>query len=411
MHPIKIILLITFVLLSGCSGLTKGVVEAFLDREEQEDTRKCWVRGKPFKGLNDYLEEANSKEQPLKILMVHGVGDHTPGYSYELQDSLVHRLGMDQANAQDKVIQLVNLDNLPVGVLQVSRYLSSTDGREFQFYELTWDSIVAEEKAKIYFDNNVRQSFRRAGLNNSFKSFVNDTIPDALMYNSQFRPLIQASVNQAMCIIMSDKWDSIPNAGIHFCDIKKDSFWSLTDSNLAIISHSLGSRIALDSIQRAAEFSQEYKKDNEKLNRIRNSRLAVYMLSNQLPLLQLGQPAPEVINSIDKYCRADSPLQNERMYQDLQLVSISDPNDLFSYSVTQKFVDENIDSRLCPSLTNVVINVASVTEFAGQEFANPLTAHLDYEEDARVLSLLTEGIHKDNRAEESASCDFIETLN
>ena len=51
-----------------------------------------------------------------------------------------------------------------------------------------------------------------------------------------------------------------------------------------------------------------------------------------------------------------------------------------------------MDSRLCPTLTNVILNVAEVVNVFGTEFANPLTAHTEYDNDQRVIGLLTKGI-------------------
>jgi hypothetical protein len=42
-----------------------------------------------------------------------------------------------------------------------------------------------------------------------------------------------------------------------------------------------------------------------------------------------------------------------------QIIAFSDPNDLMSYPVPDQFADRYIESRLCRSVTNVTINVAS----------------------------------------------------
>jgi hypothetical protein len=64
-----------------------------------------------------------------------------------------------------------------------------------------------------------------------------------------------------------------------------------------------------------------------------------------------------------------------------------------SYPIPDRFVRDHVDSRLCPRQVNVTINVASVTDVIGLgQFANPLAAHLDYENDDRVIGLITRGI-------------------
>ena len=63
-----------------------------------------------------------------------------------------------------------------------------------------------------------------------------------------------------------------------------------------------------------------------------------------------------------------------------QIIAFSDPNDLMSYPVPDKFAGQYIESRLCPCVTNVTINVAAVNSLLGLgEIANPMGAHLGYE--------------------------------
>ena len=63
-----------------------------------------------------------------------------------------------------------------------------------------------------------------------------------------------------------------------------------------------------------------------------------------------------------------------------------------SYPVPDKFADKYIESRLCPSVTNVTINVVGVKSLLGVgDVANPLSAHLGYAADERVGGLLAKG--------------------
>ena len=63
-----------------------------------------------------------------------------------------------------------------------------------------------------------------------------------------------------------------------------------------------------------------------------------------------------------------------------------------SYPVPDKFADRYIESRLCPSVTNVTINGVEVNSLLGLgDVANPLSAHLGYAADERVGGLLANG--------------------
>ncbi len=79
-------------LLSGCAGIGKGVAEAVLEKSESEDTRVCQVWGKPFNGIDVTLAKKQGK---TKVLFVHGVGDHIPGYTTEFLEKLAKQLNLN----------------------------------------------------------------------------------------------------------------------------------------------------------------------------------------------------------------------------------------------------------------------------------------------------------------------------
>ena len=61
------------------------------------------------------------------------------------------------------------------------------------------------------------------------------------------------------------------------------------------------------------------------------------------------------------------------------------------------FAAERLDSRICPSITNISINVAKPVDLLGiSDFANPLAAHTSYDHDDRVIDLIAFGIGPDN---------------
>ena len=119
----------------------------------------------------------------------------------------------------------------------------------------------------------------------------------------------------------------------------------------------------------------------------------VFMLANQLPLLQSGLEPASVRDAVPAYCRPDGAHYADRLFEETDLIAFSDPNDLLSYPIPDRFVRDYVDLRLCPQQVNVTINVAPVTDLIGLgEFANPLAAHVEYENDERVIDLITRGI-------------------
>jgi hypothetical protein len=183
--------------------------------------------------------------------------------------------------------------------------------------------------------------------------------------------------------------------------------------SFAIISHSLGSRISLDALQESMRITSERPGYENIIEKFKSKPVFLYMLSNQLPLLQIGQDLPQVHDQVKSYCTAEGDKYDERFFEKLQLVAFSDPNDLFSYTVSPDYANRYIDSRLCPVVTNVTIQVAEVRSFlfGTSEVANPLVAHSDYEIDSRVLKMLVSGFGRDHGQEEPKSrCEFIESI-
>jgi len=184
-------------LLAGCAGFARGVTEAVLGKEkEKKDTRQCYIRGRPFDGIEMYLQQQEleaaagaADRRYLKVLMVHGIGSHHPGHATRLAENLARALALPKVQEKEFRLFNPNFSEPTLGILRVSRYLNADGSRVTAFYELTWDPIVEAEKQTIAFDNSGEYAFRRTSINNALKLFVNDTVPDVLMYDGRFRDL------------------------------------------------------------------------------------------------------------------------------------------------------------------------------------------------------------------------------
>ncbi len=406
-------------LLSGCASFGRGVTEAILN-QQTEDTRQCAIVGREFDGFENLFEveaaqaAAIGRPAKLKILKVHGIGEHQPGYSARLLSGLVNELGFERMDETVKNVQLSS-PQYPqgLGILRVHRFVNPERGREMLFYELTWDQIVEQEKQLLAFDNTAQSALLRTEFNHNLKILLNKTIPDALMYNSAFREPIKQSVGQAVCLMMSTAWDQLPDDHEAVCGRESGDYWSEFDSSsIAIVSHSLGSRISIDALQAGLVNLAQHPDAQDLVARARTKPFYLFMLSNQLPLLQLGQPLPGVYDQVPSYCRPAGDNYDQRFIANLQVVAFSDPNDLFSYAVTPQYINRFVDSRLCPSVTNVQVQIAPIRNLLGlQEIANPQIAHADYEIDSRVLKMMVSGFGNEHGQDEVRErCSFIEMI-
>jgi hypothetical protein len=414
---IKIIGLIIFlsiaIFLSGCASISKGVTQALLEKAESEDTRICQVQGKPFAGIEPGL---GKKEGETKVLMVHGVGDHIPGYSTEFLEKLAKALNLNSRSGDSKNITLAAplFPDQSLGNLRITRLLNEDASKKLTFYELTWSEISRPEKALLAFDNSGEHEFRRARINSALKKFSNDTTPDPIIYLGKSRQLILAAFGQSFCWMATQYWQDLPKDGKHVCQgLGDEHIDKLSHDDYVVISHSLGSRITIDGFQRIADMLENPEKyfsllpeDQQKLKTaastkamevLRNKHIPVFMLSNQLPVLQLGRELPEVVGQEAAYCEPEGAHYNQRMLSETSIIAFSDPNDLLSYGISRGFSEKYLDSRLCPSITNVTINVAKIINaFDVQGLANPLEAHVGYTNDERVVALIANGIGNPN---------------
>jgi hypothetical protein len=265
------------------------------------------------------------------------------------------------------------------------------------FFELTWSPISQPAKDAIAFDSTAVYARRRAAANNLFKQFVNDVAPDPLVYTGTGRERIQTTVGQALCWALSADWQGLPDEQ-QLCTPDNPAFASRLDvDEFAFITHSLGSRITTDGLQRLTRVVETVGADRPEVRRVtesfREHDVKVFMLANQLPLLQSGLEPVSVQDQVSAFCQPEGTDFANRLFNETELIAFSDPNDLLSYPIPDAFVRSHVDSRLCPKQVNVTINIARVTSVLGLgEFANPLAAHSDYDDDERVIGLITRGI-------------------
>ncbi|MDD1612484.1 MAG: hypothetical protein LUQ57_05015 [Methylococcaceae bacterium] len=383
------------IILSSCTSMGRGMVEAFLERQESVDTRLCEIWGKPFGGLAPHLDNSHGK---MKVLIVHGVGDHLPGYSTQFLEKLSQKLDLTVQSANPKNITLTSRTDQSknLGNLRINRLLSKDRKNELLFYELTWSKITAPQKEVLAYDNSGEYSFRRAEVNDMLKKFSNDTGPDPIIYLGESREDILVSFAQAFCWMARNDWNSLPDDVSRACSFNDvELAGNVRSDEFAVISHSLGSRITIDGMQRIASLIND--RDAGFREALRNKEIPIYMMSNQLPMLQLGRKLPDVADQKRDYCEPTGEKYQERLLTKTPIIAFSDPNDLLSYAIPHGFVEKYLDSRLCIDVTNININVATILDAFGLgKFANPLDAHVGYDTDDRVIALIAKGIGNPN---------------
>ncbi len=412
--PRNAMLLLSLLLLAGCESFGRGVTQAVLQGsgETTEDTRTCEVEGRPFTGIEPYLA-AQDKLPPfadgvgdrpeVKVLYVHGIGTHVPGDGTTLRQNLAKSLGLDIRAPRPKriVIASPSFPNQTLGEINVTRLTDENRRRDLLFYELTWSPITQPDKDLIAFDKEQDYVLRRAAVNQAMRSFVNDVAPDPLAYAGEKREPILVSVTQSICWMVSRSWSELPELTEGtYCGSSLPGVGSRVQlDDFVLITHSLGSRATLDAMQRLTNLPVSADSHLKLIaDAFANLDIQVFMLSNQLPLLEAGREGQQVTGQIGAYC-GPGATKPGHFFGKTEIIAFSDPNDLMSYPVPDKFADRYIELRLCPSVTNVTINVVPVNSLLGLgDVANPLGAHLGYAGDERVGAMLARGAGNPNVA-------------
>ncbi len=420
--PKILLVIVLLILVTGCAGIAKGVTQAILERSEEQDTRACHIEGPASVGLEPLMQAqekdraAGHSTRTLKLLMVHGIGRHLPGYSARLTEHLMRELKLDlrEENYKEVILREPAIWDDSLGNLRISRYMNKARTRELLFYELTWSEIIEQERKILEFDDSAEYTFRRTALNAELKKFFNSHVPDSLIFLGEAHVPILSSVRQSFCWMTQGDWDEYAPFTDASCDLQSGSRpQQIKEDDYVIVSHSLGSRIAIDTLRFFGEWAQTQETEEfiELRNVLPNKEIPIYMLANQLPLLELGRKRATVRGQIAKYCRPDGELRDQRILRKLPIYAFSDPNDLLSYPIPPNFADQYLDSRLCPKVTNIAINVAKpISLFGLGEFANPASAHGDYDHDERVIALIAHGFGQENAADIiKERCTWLET--
>ncbi len=385
-------LVLFLLLLGGCTSLGRGLMEGYIDaRDKKKDDVHCSIMSEGFEGLQ------RAEENTIKVLLVHGIGSHVAGHSMVFMSRIAQKMGMDTLQREYKEIQMENKAGQPVGTLRVYRFMNEKIGRSVIFYEQTWSDITEALKKDLAYDNTLAYAQNRSRLNAQMKLYLNASLPDTTIYfGPEGKRMLDSSL-QSFCWMTNFSFDELPKGGQKYClAAPKQAIESLSEENFVFITNSLGSRITIDALQLIADEMNDVPKDDVDLKKatglLQNKNITVFMLANQLPLLQMGRSAPKHVGQYDAFCTPNGEKYNQRLFKNLNIVAISDPNDLLSYGLEPASADKFFDNALCPKISNVSITTAPAMDVGFGMMANPLSAHTGYQSNPYVLDLIVQGL-------------------
>lgn len=407
--------------LSGCGSIGKGVAEAVMAKAEEKpppETTLCEITGPAFAGIDANFKTATpAAPKTTRLIIVHGIGAQALGYSERQQRNLALNMGLNLIDPEVKTIGLrapsdakTTAPNVPLGSLRISRF-SNGSGAELLTFELTYSDLIETERKALAYDDVGTSGKVRASLNRSLKGLIN-SFTDPLAYNGTRGDLIRGSMLQAFCWVSRGSWTDYPSAATESCNWRDTKRNVIQTDDILLSTHSLGSRVALDTMQTLGALRDSLGNDArarsamQALDSLRDKDITFFMLANQLPLLQSGEPPPTIAKQNEQYCAPNAAKIRERWFKHLSIIAFSDPNDILSYTIPQSFTSDFMDARLCAHTTNVVVSIAQEVSLAVASLASPQLAHTGYENDERVLNLMTHGL---GSAQPPAGCSWLQT--
>jgi hypothetical protein len=412
-------------MLGGCASIAEGITRALMDNSNDPIPRKCTISGPAFSGIEGRLDAASDdlSAKTIRVILIHGIGTHEPGWSTPQQLRLAAELGLNSLDKNGKRIQLES-EKFPgetLGTLSILRLFDKSSGTELISYELVWSDITQQWKRNLAYDTTGHYSDQRAAFNQDLKLFLNDRLLDPVAYIGNANGRIRAAAAEVICFSAMPDWSALPASGVSSCDLDAGvDLEALQQDQLVFITHSLGSRIIADTLQTEIAEIRERLTDKalsveqratfvEFIQALQEKEVSLYMMANQLPLMDAAMPPARVVNQLAAYCESDGMNFNERIFTKLSVVAFSDPNDPLSYGLPANYASDFLDSRLCPSVINVSLNVTDVVNPLGLlEIAPPLESHTGYAQDDIVLGLMVGGVGTETMVEPVAErCTWI----
>lgn len=383
--------------MSGCANLYTHV-----------DTAPNSTDPLSFRGIEDYLRDGRT----LHVMQVHGMGEHSfendcdvGSENLKLQEAIADRLGYVRSDDYPRPkAETIDLHGTKAGTFSVSKFVDpSARHGQLLFSCVTWGETGRILKQGIlelddqFLETNENER-HRAPVNRAAKRFVNRSFSDPVIYLGNMGPYIRSVV-----------WKGIQESVVRHVQFQSTVSLASTDTPAfqkgldgffhegatAIISDSLGSRIVFDVLcsvggadcqgadrlelaaereRNASQLARNAALDELLVRRLGVSIHSVYMLANQLPLLELAYVEPPTDGTSledmiagttqcfgpligTKHVLTDtSALSKNR--GNVQIVAFTDVNDALSYHLTDAFKER------CASAGNTAGAIGAATQGA-----------------------------------------------
>jgi hypothetical protein len=361
--PIRRLIICLALLSSGCVNIYTHV-----DRIEGSD------REEPFKGIRQHVVQG----EEFHVLQVHGMGDHQSttdcgpaSPNIKLQESIAAAIGLTLASEESNLApQPIYVGATLGGTYSTRVYEGLVDGgkRRLYFSCVTWGEASREIKRKMleldddFLETNANEAHRSL-VNRQAKRFVNEKLSDPLIYVGRFGPFIREALVQGITAATTSHQQRRRGLRIAPNEAAKQvnaASAFMREVRTAVISDSLGSRVVFDVMCEAQPVCPTVDRtDVEGFKRRENatqqqflvadaarwSIRSIYMLANQLPLLELAAlpepgtdtPLGEMLANGKCYLPLGGSSEKRFGEDAVEIVAFTDANDALSYHLTGRF--------------------------------------------------------------------------
>ena len=343
-----------------------------------------------FPGIASAFKAADGSAVPeVDVLLVHGMGYHDSTWIPIMIAPLAVALGFEF----DPKAKLPAPEDLAYGA-KLYQVTLHDPTRTLQIAVPLWSPITEGAKKTLCYDVNSQTllctdktaftPYKRAWANGFIKSqIMDDRLSDVTFYlGDNGGELIREVVDDALLRSLSAGHTTL-------AQVKAGTVPTAKSTPLFIISESLGSKIAVDSLEeieslRGLESAQEFAKDT------RSHIHAMYLLANQIPILNLGAHNADGTPNIYQHLNTFAQKRNSRRQSNkklsqipLQIVAFSDPSDIFSYVLPVGAVtgEDTIISNVIDSNDCIVLGL----------YKDPSKAHTLYIQNNPVANAIAHG--------------------
>ncbi len=349
-----------------------------------------------FDGIRQLVAWASSQGKTLHVVWTHGMCSHDDRWLTDRVTRVTTALGGSA--------QFAGTSDEP-GKLARYAYEFQTPAGRFDATFILWSPLTKPFKKQLASDTpgtdpNSSFPYKRASFNNDLKvGLMNDCLADAVVYAGTNGDPIREQMKNAICYALGGK----PGAERQ-CDLTGADL----DRPLAIVTESLGSKFLFDAVRAVWVDASGNTAQQEPLAHRLASVGMVYLIANQIPLLDIASPLsssnvstpesaasgpapiPPQASSLKSFLDVLSQARASRSGPGLieaptavTVVAFSDSNDLLTYRLLANELD-------VPKAT--LVDVITSNDETWFDFVErPDYAHCGYAWNRQVIGLLVNG--------------------